>query len=149
MIFGVTKPVVFMETLTNKNVQVIPRQPEPPKLRPEGSYVIVGGQGGLGRAICLWMARHGAKSIVVPSPSGSSKPSTQHLSQKLSQVGTQLRAISCDISDKKQVESAFAACSRELPPVRGVIQAALILKVKSFGPRPSHEYNLTVLGFGV
>lgn len=128
---------------------MVPRQPEPPKFRPDGSYVIVGGQGGLGRAICLWMARLGAKSIVIFSPSGSSKPSTQHLSQELSQVGTQLRAISCDISDQKQVKSAFAACSSELPPVRGVIQAALILKVKSFGLRSSHEYNLTVLGFGV
>jgi len=113
------------------NVQVIPRQPEPPRFRPDGTYVITGGQGGLGRAICLWMAQLGAKNIVILSPSGPNKPSTQNLIQELAHIGTHLRAISCDIINRDQLEAAFAICNNELPLVRGVIQAALVLKVSN------------------
>lgn len=111
------------------SMQVIPHQPKPPRFCPDGTYVIVGGQGGLSRTICLWMARLGARSLVILSPSGPNKPSTQQLIRELAEVGAQLQAMSCDVSNSSQLESAFAVCNKELPPVRGVIQAALVLKV--------------------
>ncbi|KAE8423826.1 hypothetical protein BDV36DRAFT_906 [Aspergillus pseudocaelatus] len=106
-------------------VRVIPRNIECKSLSPEGTYVVAGGQGGLGREICSWMARPGAKSIVILSPSGSTNASTQELIEELGRRGTGVRAISCNISSREQLDFVLAVCRQELPPIRGLIQAAL------------------------
>ncbi|KAE8361240.1 hypothetical protein BDV27DRAFT_160912 [Aspergillus caelatus] len=89
-------------------VKVIPRNIECKSLSPEGTYVVAGGQGGLGREICSWMAQPGAKSIVILSPSGSTNASTQELIEELGRRGTDVRAISCNISSREQLNFVLA-----------------------------------------
>ncbi|KZZ97735.1 Beta-ketoacyl synthase [Moelleriella libera RCEF 2490] len=48
-----------------------PRRPKEAQLRPDGTYIVVGGLGGLGRVILEWMADHGAKQVVTVSRSGA------------------------------------------------------------------------------
>lgn len=75
------------------------------------------------------MAESGAKHIVILSPSGSTKQSTQELIKQLADIGTELRAFACDVGNREQLKSALSMCRQELPPIRGLIQAALVLKV--------------------
>jgi NAD(P)-dependent dehydrogenase (short-subunit alcohol dehydrogenase family) len=43
-------------------------------LRPDVSYLIVGGIGGIGRSLCEWMVDHGAKHVIIMSRGASSNP---------------------------------------------------------------------------
>ncbi|KAL4922018.1 hypothetical protein BDW62DRAFT_197254 [Aspergillus aurantiobrunneus] len=112
----------------SEQVQVKVPNTQSVEILPDATYMVAGGQGGLGRAMCSWMARHGAKNIVFLSPSGPDKASTQHLVEELASQGVQLRALSADISSASPVKSALSVCKAEMPPMRGVIQAALRLK---------------------
>ncbi|RJE26768.1 polyketide synthase [Aspergillus sclerotialis] len=126
-------------------VKIIPSNPSPGKLNPNGTYLVVGGQGGLGRAICNWMAGHGAKNIVILSPSGPGKASTERLIAELGEMGTQLKAFACDISNREQLTENLAICRESLPPIRGVIQGALRLKDTTFENMTHGDY-MEVLG---
>ncbi|KAI9932546.1 hypothetical protein MW887_008788 [Aspergillus wentii] len=113
-------------------VKVTPPHPRPAKLRPDASYLIIGGQGGLGRALCTFLVHCGARSLVILSPSGSQKPATRALVEEMAEIGVCLHALQCDVDDRRQVAAALAKCNIELPPIRGILHAGLVLKDSSF-----------------
>jgi NADPH:quinone reductase-like Zn-dependent oxidoreductase len=119
------KIVLSMET--EQLVPVMPRSPSA-KLRPDSTYLIVGGLGGIGRSICLWMATHGARNILILSRRKDTSDSTALFLSELEKLGCTAEVCSCDIAD----ESSLAECLKERPsrpPIRGVIHAAMVLQV--------------------
>jgi hypothetical protein len=74
------------------------------------------------------MAQHGARNIAILSPSGDQKQTTQDLIRDLAIQGVKLVALPVDISNGSQLFAAMETIKATLPPVRGVIQAALWLK---------------------
>ncbi|KAE8384005.1 ketoacyl-synt-domain-containing protein [Aspergillus alliaceus] len=113
-------------------VKVIPRVPPVVRLRPDTTYLIVGGQGGLGRALSVWMAKCGARYIVSLSPSGAERPLTRGLIEELEQMKVAFHAIPCDISDRHQLQTVLTEKKKALPPIHGVVHAGLTLKNSSF-----------------
>lgn len=93
------------------------------------TYVLSGGLGGLGRTLSQWMVDHGARNLAFLSRSGAAKPEAQALLNKLAEEGVQAVAYACDIGNAEQVQTAIAQCQEEMPPIRGVIQAAMSLAV--------------------
>ncbi|KAE8385188.1 ketoacyl-synt-domain-containing protein [Aspergillus alliaceus] len=116
----------------NDMVHVLPRSPPVARLRSNVTYLLVGGQGGLGRALSIWMAKCGARSIVSLSPSGARRPLTRGLIEELAQMGVQLFSRSCDIGDRSQLQVILADCAKHLPPIHGIIHAGLTLKNTTF-----------------
>ena len=47
----------------------------------------------------------------------------------LQQAGATIEVASCDVADSKQLEATLQNCSKSLPPIRGVIQGAMVLEV--------------------
>lgn len=105
------------------------RQPVTPKLRADASYLLVGGVGGLGRSIAHWMVEHGARNIILLSRSAG-KQNFGAFTEQLRETGCRVVAISCDIANKEELASVLETCSRDenMPPVRGVIQGAMVLQ---------------------
>lgn len=83
------------------------------------------------------MANNGAKHLVVLSPSGATKPAIQRLINDLAAVGTELRAVACDVGNEEQLQSALSDCQNELPPIQGVVYAAVSLRVRPLARRLS------------
>lgn len=75
------------------------------------------------------MASRGAKSIILLSRSGRLTGDTEGLEAELESLGTKLTIHACDIGDKKQVLEVAKQCRENLPPVRGVVHAAMVLRV--------------------
>ncbi|KAM5469274.1 Type I Iterative PKS [Microsporum audouinii] len=95
----------------------------------DASYLLVGGVGGLGCSIARWMADQGAKSIIILSRSAGKSEQAAALVSELSQVGCQVKALSCDISRKDDLACSLRECQDDgIPPIRGVIQGAMVLK---------------------
>ncbi|KAK3297391.1 uncharacterized protein B0H64DRAFT_457551 [Chaetomium fimeti] len=119
---------VVLSVAPDEQVRVLPRAPAP-KLRPGASYLLVGGVGGLGRSIAHWMVDHGARNLILLSRNAGKQNSGLFISQ-LRKAGCHVVAISCDIANEQALRRALDRCKSEegLPPIRGVIQGAMVLK---------------------
>ncbi|PQE07581.1 polyketide synthase protein [Rutstroemia sp. NJR-2017a BBW] len=95
-----------------------------------GTYIIAGGLGGLGREICRWMARQDSVNLVVFSRSKAPSSAAQDLAAEVQKCGATLHIMTCDVSDEAQVRTAIEKCKQNLPPIRGVIQGAMVLRVR-------------------
>lgn len=97
-------------------------------LRPEGSYLLVGGLGGLGRAISTWMVERGARNLIFLSRSAGKSDSDRKFFRELKAQGCSVQAfsgsVSCLDDVKRAVENAVA-------PLVGVMHMSMVLKVGS------------------
>ncbi|PYI01233.1 ketoacyl-synt-domain-containing protein [Aspergillus sclerotiicarbonarius CBS 121057] len=118
---------------TDRDVVMTAPPPVPPiQFVEAATYVIVGGMGGIGQYIALWMADHGARHFLFLSRQGADHSDASAVFADLSAKGAQAMAYQCDISDEEQVGRAFRRCSLELPPVKGIMQAAMLLSDATF-----------------
>lgn len=96
----------------------------------DASYVIVGGLGGIGRSLARWFARRGAHHLILLSRSGATgREEATRLLKDLAQSGVQVATPRCDVSGAASLAAALQECSLTMPPVKGVIQASMVLKV--------------------
>lgn len=75
------------------------------------------------------MIDHGAKYIMFANRSGLSREESKETVRQLEAKGAKVAVYSCDISDDSHVSEMIKKASRDMPPIRGVIQAAMVLKV--------------------
>ncbi|MCJ1393661.1 hypothetical protein MMC18_006537 [Xylographa bjoerkii] len=128
----------------NEVVKVIPRITSHALLRADCSYLLVGGLGGLGRAIAIWMVAHGARNLIFASRSGLAKPSARTLVVELEKKGTKVAVFSCDISEVEQFDDLLARSAETMPPIRGVVQAAMIIKNSFFQTMLLSDYTASL-----
>lgn len=96
-------------------------------LRPDVSYLLVGGFGGIGRAVARWMVEKGARHLVFLSRSGLTSPESQALVRDLqSQDGCSVTVVTGSVANVDNVRRAVAACRK---PIGGVMQMTMVLKV--------------------
>ncbi|KAK3681631.1 hypothetical protein B0T22DRAFT_299554 [Podospora appendiculata] len=117
---------VILSITPDEQVRVLPRAPTP-KLRPDASYLLVGGVGGLGRSIAHWLVDHGARNLILLSRSAGAQNSGPFAAQ-LREAGCRVIAVSCDVADKADLNRALDSCASQLPSIRGVIQGAMVLQ---------------------
>ncbi|KAK3368030.1 hypothetical protein B0H63DRAFT_424209 [Podospora didyma] len=96
--------------------------------RGDGTHVIVGGTGGLGRSMAKYMVEHGARNIVLLSRSGGGKDMTKQLQNEIQCADSRILVKRCDASDENHVRQLVKDCAKELPPICGVIHAAMVLR---------------------
>ncbi|KAH6635388.1 polyketide synthase [Chaetomium sp. MPI-SDFR-AT-0129] len=115
------------------SVPVLPHA-APLRLRPDASYLIAGGLGGIGRSLCEWMAEHGARQLIVLSRSARQEQVAAVFddNELFGEQGCQVRAVACDIADEAQLCEALQQRCADLPPIRGVIHAGMVLKDSAF-----------------
>ena len=97
-------------------------------LDPDATYVISGGLGGLGQNIAHWLADRGARNLLLLSRSGLQTSKAQELVKQLRARDVQVMAPSCDISDPESLQRALDDCRSQMPPFKGCIQAAMVLR---------------------
>jgi len=107
------------------------------KLCSEASYLVVGGLGGIGRTVCEWLIGRGARNIIVMSRSANAEKICS-FSEEAAQRGCRVYASACDIANEQSVQAAFDDCEKNMPPIRGVIQGAMVLH-DSLVERMTHD----------
>ncbi|KAF3771163.1 hypothetical protein M406DRAFT_245563 [Cryphonectria parasitica EP155] len=100
------------------------------KLRSNGTYLVVGGLGGIGRSVCHWLVAHGARNIAIISRRKDARKSGSALIFELEKLGCRVEVVTCDIVVEAEVAAAVKICAEDLkmPSIRGVIQAAMVLQ---------------------
>lgn len=124
------KIVITMQQ--NEDVEV-PIRPAVRKLglRPDVSYLIVGGLRGACGTLAVHMAQHGARHIVVSNRSGISDSASGQIIRDCATYGCKVTEAKGDVGDYKSVERVFKST---VPRIAGIVQGAMLLRVRSFLP---------------
>jgi NAD(P)-dependent dehydrogenase (short-subunit alcohol dehydrogenase family)/acyl carrier protein len=93
-------------------------------IRPEASYLITGGLGGLGLGVAEWMVEQGARHLVLVGRSGASETSQQAI-DRMRAFGAQVQVARVDVSDSDSLRQLIEGLR---PPLAGVIHAAGVLE---------------------
>src|SRR3569833_2221282 len=121
----------------------MPRRAATVALRPDASYVLVGGLGGIGRALAARMFDLGARHIIFVSREGvTSKGAAADAIQRLRERGARVAVAQCDVGNKEQLWEALA--STAFPPIRGVVHLALVMKSAMFRDMQLDAWNDSV-----
>ncbi|MGY4654518.1 mycolipanoate synthase [Mycobacterium sp. URHB0021] len=121
---------------SGKVVLDIPREGKsvavvPPALvrvfRPDGSYIITGGIGGLGIFLAGEMAAAGCGRIVLNSRSAPSQDAQEAIA-RIRATGADVRVECGDISDPEVADRLVAVAGESGLPVRGVLHAAAVVE---------------------
>lgn len=100
-----------------------------PRLNQDGTYIIAGGLGNLAGHISRSMAKQGAGAIVLLSRRSLSTKAEERLRTEFNSLGAELYVMKVNITQQNTVVDAIEFCKSNLPPIRGIIQAAMILQV--------------------
>ncbi len=111
----------------------------------EGTYLITGGLGAVGRRIAGRLADRGVRGLVLVGR-GEPGPDARTLLAKLERTGCRVLTPRCDITDPDQVSgllaglTAEALAAQDMPPLRGVIHAAGISRLGDFNQLTAEEF---------
>ncbi|KAH8432819.1 uncharacterized protein LDX57_010448 [Aspergillus melleus] len=147
---NVKKAFRYMQGGQNMGKIVI-RMPDNPSLLPvtqlheatpyftdSSSYLLVGGLGGLGRAVAMWMVEKGARHLIFLSRSDTSSSKRQAFVQDLTSQGCCVTAVKGDVANVGDVQRAIAAARN---PIAGVIQMSMVLKDQSLRKMSYEEWK--------
>ncbi len=95
--------------------------------RSDGTYLVTGGLSGFGLAIAQWMVEQGARRLVLMSRSGASSHEAETALAAMEKGGAEIVVARADVSDERQLADVLDNINKFMPPLRGVIHAAMVL----------------------
>ncbi len=93
----------------------------------DGTHLITGGLGGFSLAVARWLVENGAKHLVLIGRSGASSPAAQKAVKALEESGANVVVARADVTQEQQVAGVLADIRQSMPPLRGIIHAAMVL----------------------
>ena len=118
--------------------------------RPDVSYLITGGLGGLGRAAAEWIASRGARHLVLVNrtPVPSAEEWSEHQNDERIQTLVRLRnaavtveTAAVDVSDETAMTDLMARFGREWPPLGGVLHAVVAATAAPMVDMPTEMFD--------
>ena len=120
--------LTFDEPPVSKKSAVGTKQPL--QLPADATYLVVGGLSGFGAKTALWLADKGARHLALVSRSGEAGPEIQQALEGLRGDGVTIKQSAFDVTDTAAMAQLFDEIENELPPLRGVIHAAMVVADK-------------------
>ncbi|WP_416904860.1 SDR family NAD(P)-dependent oxidoreductase [Micromonospora echinospora] len=105
--------------------KVVVTHHHPPVVRPDATYLITGGLGGIGPAVARWLVDRGARHLVLL---GRSAPSAE-VAATLRDLHPDARIHfrQADVADRDALAGVLAEIAATRPPLRGIVHAAGVL----------------------
>ncbi|MFI5783674.1 type I polyketide synthase [Nocardia sp. NPDC051570] len=104
--------------------RLIPEDGAAPPLNVQGTVVLTGGLGMLGKLVARWLvAEHGVRHLVLTGRRGPETPGAAEFIAKLATAGATASAVRCDVTDRDAIAALLAAIPAE-HPLTAVVHAA-------------------------
>lgn len=97
-------------------------------LRPDKAYLLVGGLGGLGKAVSVWLVEHGARHLIYLGRSAGRSDSDKRFIAELALMGCSAQWFQGSVAIMEDVQNAVKKASK---PIAGVLQMSMVLRVSS------------------
>jgi len=97
------------------------------RFRADATYLVTGGAGGFGLEVANWIAHHGGRHLVLMSRSGPRDAGARQIIDQLQAAGVTVRDARGDVANPSDVRQIVSEIQRELPPLKGVFHAAMVL----------------------
>jgi len=110
---------------TGKNVLRMPSLARG-NLRPDRSYLVTGGLGGIGCAVARWLAEQGAGAVVL-NGRRDPDPEAEAVIRELREAGADVRVEIADVTDFAAVDALLARIDEGPKPLGGVIHSVGVL----------------------
>ncbi|MBS0423301.1 MAG: SDR family NAD(P)-dependent oxidoreductase, partial [Proteobacteria bacterium] len=123
---SMTDTVQILSLQDKSAITVIDRQ-QSVLFAADAAYLITGGFGGFGLEAAKWMAKHGAKHLILVSRRGASDDVAKAVLAWLAEKDVKVTAVAADLTDAAQVKSLFDKISATCPPLKGILHTAAIL----------------------
>lgn len=123
------KVVISFDAVSNTATPAIPvvrEQEGAVSFKPDGTYILIGCLGGLGRCLARYMVDQGARNLTFLGRSGADKKEASAMIDSLRARGCTVHVVRGDVSIKADVARAVAASG---VPVYGMVQGAMALEV--------------------
>lgn len=122
------KIVMFFSEMNKADAPVLCKAAESLKLDLSATYLFVGGLGGLSCSLTREFVASEARHIAFVSRSEDKKPEAKTTVDDLVAQEAQVKMFSDDVADQVSFLIAMKQCSWQLPPIKGVVQMAMILR---------------------
>ncbi|KAL2864803.1 type I polyketide synthase [Aspergillus lucknowensis] len=109
--------------------------------RSDASYLLVGGLGGVGQAITLWMVERGARHFVFLSRSGGTSPDDQAFLEELDQQNCTSTLVMGSVCNLGDVQRAVSQSQMEGRPLAGVLNLSLVLNDQLFSKMSNADWD--------
>ncbi|KAI2465872.1 fatty acid synthase S-acetyltransferase [Annulohypoxylon bovei var. microspora] len=117
------------------------RRPRPVNFNSSASYLLVGGLGGLGRAISTWMVDNGARELIYLSRSAGEGSHDEIFVNELKSMNCDVRLVKGDVTNLDDVAKAISSATH---PLKGIIQMSMVLRDQNFEAMTFDEWNAVV-----
>ncbi|KAJ5644416.1 hypothetical protein N7507_010427 [Penicillium longicatenatum] len=141
---GTNPGKTVIDLTVNVEVPTVFKTKNEAQLQASATYVISGGLGGLGRATARWMVSQGARNLVLLGRSGPTTEAARILIDELSAQGVTVQAPPCDIIDTQSVQSVMGQVMQTMPPIKGLIQASMVLRDCLFSEMRFDDWHVAV-----
>ncbi|KUM68178.1 type I polyketide synthase [Streptomyces curacoi] len=92
----------------------------------DGTVLITGGLGAVGRQIARLLAEQGAERLLLTSRQGPDDPRAADVTAELTALGAEVEVAACDVADPAAVADVLARTGAERP-LRGIVHCAGVL----------------------
>ncbi|OJJ99624.1 hypothetical protein ASPACDRAFT_43247 [Aspergillus aculeatus ATCC 16872] len=99
-----------------------------PLFHADRAYLLIGLTGGLGLSLCEWMARRGARHLVITS---RNPKVDERWIRSLRREGAVVTVVASDITQRQSIESLYEDLKKTAPPIAGVVNGAMVLRDSS------------------
>nr|ACS68554.1 hybrid PKS-NRPS protein [Metarhizium anisopliae] len=108
--------------------------------RCDKTYLLAGCTGGFGKALCRWMVASGVRHLALTTRNISAVDEVWV--REIERAGACLKLYQVDVSDKNALQAVYEDIGRNMPPVVGVANAAMVLSDKSFGELKTDNFDI-------
>lgn len=115
-------------SLQEGDVWIAPSSERSIRLREDATYLITGGLGGFGLRTAEWLVASGARHLALVGRRGVHSAEAEAQVEALRRAGAEVLVAQADVADREQVSRLLARIAEEMPPLRGVFHAAMVLR---------------------
>ncbi|KAI1128529.1 hypothetical protein F5Y10DRAFT_265029 [Nemania abortiva] len=105
---------------------------------PGASYLLVGGLGGLGHSVSVWMAQRGARHLTFMSRHAGDGAADVDLARRLESMGCSVQLVRGSVTNVKDVANAIRGTPK---PLKGVLQMSMVLRDQALSRMTMDEWN--------
>ncbi|KAG5915216.1 Type I Iterative PKS [Claviceps capensis] len=141
---GKTSGKLVVDHIQPARIKATHHMPASSTIRKDATYLIIGGTGGIGGAIAGQFVNQGAGHLVLLSRSGRWTADIAKLAEVGKASGSHIHVMKCDVGDEESVSLLLSKIRKSLPPIRGIVHAAMVLKDILFENMTFQDYQEVV-----